>query len=153
MNARRVALLPSVETQTMAFVDAARQGSDITNRWLEFAGFAVYLRYAQSLVLTDALTVGECITLATIKVPTRYRHRGWFWRYCQLCAALVEDSVVLESVVNRALLASLRQRPAFVEFAPKHFVLRKSAPGDWPLAVAERLTSRRAGLTATAPTR
>ncbi len=153
MNARRGPVLPSVEAQTLAFVDAARQGGGITNRWLEFAGFAVYLRYAPSLVLTDALTVGECITLATIEVPTRYRHRGWFWRYCQLCVALVEDGVVLESVVNRALLASLRQRPAFVEFTPKHFVLRKSAPGGWPLTVAERLPSRRAGLTATAPTR
>lgn len=135
MNARRGPTLPSVETQTVAFVDAARQGGYIHNRWLEFAGFAVYLRYAQSLALTDTLVLGECIALAAVEVPVRYRHRGWFWRYCQLCAALVEDGVVVESVVNRAFLASLRQRPQFMEFAPKSFVLRKSTPGHWPLAI------------------
>jgi hypothetical protein len=136
MSARRGLVLPSVETQTLAFVDAARQGGSIRNRWLEFAGFAVYLRYAQSLALTDGLVLGECITLGTLEVPARYRHRGWFWRYCQLCAALVEDGVVVESVVNRTLLASLRLRPGFVEYAPANFVLRKRTPSHWPLTIA-----------------
>lgn len=127
--------LPSVETQTVAFVEFARQGGEIMSTWVEWAGFAVYLRYAPSRRLTDSLEVGECIAISTIHIPDRLQHRGWFWRYCQLCLGLVEDALVLEGVVNPSLRASLRQRPEFFEFHDESFVLRRLPDHRWPLRV------------------
>ena len=73
------------------------------NAWAEWAGFAAYLRYAPSRQLTNALAVGECLAISTIRIPEHLQHRGWLWRYCQLCLCLVDDALILEGVVNPSL--------------------------------------------------
>ena len=127
--------LPTVESQTVEYFDQARNSVLMQPRWLMFEGFKVYLRYRRDFRLSENQTLREVLVIANVEIPERYRRRGWFWRYCQLCAALTEDGVVIEAVRNPGLRERLRQHPAFLEFQKMSFVLQKDQYGDWPLAV------------------
>lgn len=127
--------LPSVEAQTVAFVEYARQEREPMNAKTRWAGFSAYLRYARERRLTDSLVVGECLTIASVYIPDHLQHRGWFWRYCQMCQCLVNDALVLESVINVSLLKALGRRPEFLEFKPDSFLLRRTPDRPWPLSV------------------
>jgi len=130
--------LPSVETQTVAFVEAARAQEEraAISRWLHWRGFNVYLRYWRNYEVGGEV-LGEVIVVASVEIPRRFRRRGWLWRYCQLCYALVEDGLIVESVLNTELRHALSRRAEFVEFLPKTYLLRKRGPGDWPRLVRE----------------
>ena len=128
--------LPSVEAQTIAYFEEARAAArPPMPRWLGFGGFKVYLRYWRNRTLVDGTVLGELLVIASVTIPERYQRRGWFWRYCQLCAALAADDVILECVVNLELLEAVRQRPAFREVGVDNFLLQKAHPRDWPLAI------------------
>ena len=127
--------LPSVEAQTIAFFEEARAAAwPPTPRWLAFGGFKVYLRYWRKRTLVDGTVLGELLVIASVTIPDRYQQRGWFWRYCQLCAALAADGVLLECVHNLELLAAVRRHPAFREVGVRDFLLQKAHPRDWPLS-------------------
>lgn len=121
--------LPSVETQTVAFVEAARAAGRRCNSWLKFRGFRVYLRYERTYESGD-VTLGETLVIANVEIPERFRNRGWFLRYCELCVALVEDAVIVECVYNPHLYASLSRREAFLETKFREFVLLKQRPNE-----------------------
>lgn len=121
--------LPSVETQTVAFVEAARAAGRRCNSWLKFRGFRVYLRYERTYESGD-VALGETLVIANVEIPERFRNRGWFLRYCELCLALVEDAVIVECVYNPHLYASLSRREAFLETKFREFVLLKRPPDD-----------------------
>lgn len=128
--------LPTLETQTVAFVEAARalQSPLPSAQDLRVSGFAAYLRYWRNYEVGSEV-LGEVLVLANIEIPSRCKRRGWFWRYCQLCCALVEDGVIIESVLNERLLEALLRRPAFEAFGSRNFLLRKRGWGDWPLSI------------------
>ena len=106
-NSGRVRRLPSVEAQTIAYFEEARASERLLMpRWLAFGGFKVYLRYWRNRTLPDGTVPGELLVIASVTIPDRYQQRGWFWRYCQLCAALAADGVLLECVHNLELLAA-----------------------------------------------
>lgn len=140
LNLRAEPRLPSIESQTVAFVDYAWSEPEPINVTVNWAGFSVYLRYARQRRLTDELTVGECLAISTVDVPQNKQHRGWFWRYCQLCLGLVSDALVIENVINPALRVGLRQRPVFVEYIPESFVIRRTPDCPWPLRVFQEPT-------------
>jgi hypothetical protein len=124
--------LPSVETQTVAFVEHARsQRRAAVSRWLKWGGFAIYLRYYKHYT-AEGVRIGEVLVIASVESPIRYRRRGWFWRYCQLCLALVDDGLIIESVVNEELIKALSMRPEFVEVSPSTFFLKKRGPDHRP---------------------
>jgi hypothetical protein len=128
--------LPSVEAQTLAYFEEARASERLPMpRWLAFAGFKVYLRYWRKRALVDGTVLGELLVIASVTIPERCQQRGWFWRYCQLCAALAADGVVLECVHNLELLEAVRRHPAFREVGERDFLLQKAQPRDWPLAI------------------
>lgn len=126
MRARQ---LPSVETQTVAFVEAARVAGRRSASWLKFRGFRVYLRYAKTYE-SGEMDLGETLIIANVEVPEPFQNRGWFLRYCELCSALVEDAVVIECVHNLDLHASLSRREAFRETKSREFVLLKRRLGE-----------------------
>lgn len=128
------ARLPSIESQTIAFIEESRAllPRPAKPKWLRWDGFWVYLRYRKDYVC-GGLLLSEAIVIANVEVPRRYQGRGWFWRYCQLCLALTDDALVVEEVLNPHLYAAIKRRPEFVEVAPALFVIRKERPGDWPL--------------------
>lgn len=117
MSARR--LLPSIEAQTVAFVEAARASDrpGITDL-LHWAGFRVYLRYHRNYTVDDRV-IGEVLTIAKVMVPERLQRRGWFWRYCQLCLALVEDAMWSKTYSTRICM-----RPSSVAWS-SNFCPRK----------------------------
>lgn len=125
--------LPSIESQTMAFVARARLKDQKVAEPLEWKGFYVYLRYWRNGYLPPPLDNLEVIVIAAVEVPKRYSRRGWFWRYCQLCALLTQGGVAIESVHNPHLRKALQRRPEFVEYQENNFYLLKRFPGDWPL--------------------
>ena len=128
-------LLP-VETQTVAFVEAARASDrPMQSQWLVWQGYRVYLRYARAYATLDDEALGEVLVIANIEVPGRFRRRGWFWRYCQLCLALVDNGLVIENVHNPYLYAALARHPQFRLSGKYDFVILKRHPGDWPLRV------------------
>lgn len=132
----RVRRLPSVEAQTLAYFEEARASERLPMpRWLAFGGFKVYLRYWRKRTLVDGTVLGELLVIASVTIPERCQRRGWFWRYCQLCAALATDGVVLECVHNLELLEAVRRHPAFREVGERDFLLQKAQPRDWPLAI------------------
>ncbi len=126
--------LPSAESQTIAFMEKVRRErkikavSDI--RW---DGFKVYLRYASKGYLPPPNEHLEVLVIANITVPEKYRRRGWFWRYCQMCLSLAKNGIVIECVLNEQLLAALRRNALFEEYIEGNFFLRKQNPNDWPL--------------------
>lgn len=133
IQTKRRGRLPSLEAQTVAFFENARMyGSNASYR-LAWHGFEAYLRYMPRFELPDGQVVGEVLVIASVAVPAAYRRRGWFWRYCQLCAVLARGGVAVESVNNSRLAAALRRRPEFWEFEDRQFLLRRSAADDWPL--------------------
>jgi hypothetical protein len=132
----RMRRLPSVEAQTLAYFEEARASERLPMpRWLAFGGFKVYLRYWRKRTLVDGTVLGELLVIASVTIPERCQQRGWFWRYCQLCAMLTEDGVVLECVHNLELLEAVRRHPAFREVGVRDFLLQKVHPRDWPLAI------------------
>lgn len=134
--------LPSVETQTIAFIEESRAlPRPAQPRWLRWGGFWVYLRHRRDYRI-GGLLLREAIVVANVEVPPAYEGRGWFWRYCQMCLALTEDALVLEEVLNPHLHAAIKRRPEFVEVAPGTFVLRKKQPGDWPLKLSPHPPNR-----------
>ena len=125
----RTRQLPSVETQTVAFIEAARAAGRRCNSSLKFRGFRVYLHYEQTYESGD-MVLGETLVIANVRSPECFRNRGWFLHYCELCAGLVDGAVVIECVYNARLYASLSRRPAFRETMFREFVLLKRRPGE-----------------------
>jgi hypothetical protein len=124
--------LPSIEAQTMAYIEWARvqnQRAPIS-MWLKWRGISVYLRYAKNYIV-EGEVVGEVLVLASVDVPPSLQRRGWFWRYCQVCFALVEKGLVIESVVSVELAAALSRRPNARIFQKNSYFITKNAPGDW----------------------
>lgn len=135
VQTKRGGRLPSLEAQTVAFFENARRFGGNASYSLRWHGFQAYLRYQPRFELPDGKTAGEILVIASITVPEAYRRRGWFWRYCQLCAALARDGIAIESVNNSRLAAALRRRPEFWEFEPRQFLMKKAGPEDWPLVL------------------
>lgn len=129
----RPSKLPSVESQTLAFVEWARARPTPEAAWLEWDGTRVYLRHWPHSYLPAPWQDLEVLVIANVQLPEQYQRRGWFWRYCQLCAALSRGAIAIESVRNKDLLAALRRHPEFVEYQPAAFLLSKPQPDDWPL--------------------
>lgn len=121
--------LPSVETQTVAFVEAARAARRRSAGWLKFSGFRVYLRY-EPVYKSGDMELGETLVIANVRSPAYFRDRGWFLHYCELCAGLIDCAVVIECVYNPRLYASLSRRKSFRETMFREFVLLKRRPGE-----------------------
>lgn len=126
MKRTKKVVLPSLETQTLAFVAEARAADErVFARCLAWAGFRAYLRVWRDYDAAGEV-LPEVLIIAQIEVPERFRGRGWFWQYCDLCAMLGFDALVIESVVNKRLRASLRARADCVEFAEHNFLRRRA---------------------------
>lgn len=127
--------LPSIESQTVAFLEWARQKPNPVATTLEWDRITIYLRYLRQGYLPRPWETSEILVIASVELPKSYQQRGWFWRYCQLCAALTKNGVAIESVQNLHLLAALRRHPAFIEYQTANFYLRKDKFEDWPLNI------------------
>lgn len=127
--------LPNVETQTIAFFEAARRmPRDLHPTLLYCRGYRLYIRYWRNQPVHGQVR-GELLVIASVSIPLREQRCGWFWRYCQLCLALARDGIILECVNNKDVYAALKRRQQFVEYEPRTFLLEKSGPGDWPLQI------------------
>lgn len=90
--------LPSLELQTMAFVESAMLRKRTQFASLEWNGFRVRLCYSPSVTVASDCTLADVLLILSAEVPLRYRQRGWLTRYCQLCAMLTGDALLVHNV-------------------------------------------------------
>lgn len=129
MMPRRPPKLPSIEAQTIAFIDSCKRGSSIDRASLSYGGFYAYLRYDTRLEIAPGRILNDMLTIANVEIPLKLQRRRWFWRYLQLCAALNDGRILVESVVNPGLRMALQRHAGFeaVDFHGPSFLLRQSA--------------------------
>jgi len=127
--------LPSIESQTIAFLEWARKKSRPIATTLKWDGNHIYLRYWRHGYLPPPWENAEILVIANITVKESYRRRNWFWRYCQLCAALTKHGVVIESVLNERLFKALCRHPEFIQYRSECFYLKKESFEEWPLTL------------------
>ena len=125
--------LPSIEAQTIAFFEYARTiKKPRQSASMDWRKSMVYVRLYKDIEEPRIGLIKEALVIANVVLPKSLQGRGWFLRYCQLCASLAEDGVIIESVGNDKLAEAIRKRPEFIEYLPRYFILKKSHPRDWP---------------------
>lgn len=124
--------LPSMEIQTVAFVEEARATGKLKlmSTPVGWKGFNGFIRYSQNHIAADK-EVGEALIIARIRIPECYRNRSWFWYYLRLCYALVKGGIVLECVVDEHLYNAFSMRPEFIKFQQNSFLLLHDDELDW----------------------
>ena len=115
--------IPSVELQTVQFVQLARaQGVGRETR-LSARGFHVAIEYAPHLPVPDVGEFNGVVAINDVYVPVRYRRRGWFSGYGGLCALLAEQAFIVANAYGPLREALLHQ--GFVEVFSDVLILTK----------------------------
>ncbi|UGS90975.1 hypothetical protein KOL96_24070 [Ralstonia wenshanensis] len=116
--------IPSVELQTVQFVQSARaQGVGRETR-LSARGFHVAIEYAPHLPVPDVGEFNGVVAINDVYVPVRYRRRGWFSGYVVLCALLADQALIVADAYGPLREALLRQ--GFVEVFSDVLILTKT---------------------------
>lgn len=101
-------LLPSVELQTVEFLEVASEAARGRTAQLRYHGFRVSLEYQPELSIPGVGTFKDILVVSDVYVPPRYRRRGWFMTYLKLCWLLVDEALFVDGVygpVREALIA------------------------------------------------
>lgn len=132
---KRICQLPTVESQTLAFVEAAKRTGEWHEMEIEAGGFYVHIKYAPVLYLDPLLfrrtkaRLKNTVSIYAVRIPDAQQRKGWFLRYCQLCSLLVGEALIVDNVE----IPTLRNRLASVGFVPdgrRSMVLQRSQPDD-----------------------
>jgi hypothetical protein len=134
---RRIRRLPSVETQTVewfrfdsAYGWRSRFGWKDTNCDLWRSGFRLYVRGMLRRHEDRQLWV---FTVARVEIPERFRSRGWFGHYLEMCwRTMPHDGLVLEHVQNKRLYDHFSGQPEYIRFAQSFLRLSPRGIGECP---------------------
>lgn len=99
--------VPSVELQTVEFVQMASEASGSHAARLRCHGFRVSLEHETELSVPGVGNLEGVLVITDVYVPVRYRRRGWFTAYLKLCWLLVDQALFVDDVhgaVRDALL-------------------------------------------------
>lgn len=91
-------LLPSVELQTVEFLEVASEAARARTTQLRYHGFRVSLEYQPELSIPGVGTFKDILVVSDVYVPPRYRRRGWFMTYLKLCWLLVDEALFVDEV-------------------------------------------------------
>lgn len=116
--------IPSLELQTMAFMDAARSSATPQQIRLSRNGFRVCLDFEPELSVPGVGDVQGALAISDVYVPARCRHRGWFTHYWQFCRLLAGGTVFIDDLVHLPLRENLL-RHGFREVVPEVMMLGK----------------------------
>lgn len=115
--------VPSIELQTVEFVEFARSQGVSRRGELQRGGFRVTLEYQPECSFPRIGTLKDFMLIADVYVPMRYRSRGWLTSYLKMCLMLVSDGLLVCNVngpVHDALL-----RMGFEHVAPGWVMFKK----------------------------
>lgn len=117
--------IPSVELQTLTFVEMARSKGGSHDTLLRCHGFRVSLEYEQELTVRPFGPLKGVLGVFDVYVPSRYRRCGWLTAYLKLCQMLADEAVVVGDTYGPVREALLRR--GFVEVSPGVPMLIKHA--------------------------
>jgi hypothetical protein len=116
--------IPSVELQTLFFVQTARALKLRSTETLVHDGFEVTLGLVTDTMF-DGDTLSEAIIIYKVLVPEDRRRRGWFTFYIEFCKLLTHDAVLVCNVTSQAINELLFRRD-FCWTADNIYIFRKS---------------------------
>ena len=90
--------VPSVELQTVEFVQVASEAPGPHAAQLRYHGFRVSLEYEPELSVPGLGTFRDVLAITDVYVPPRHRRRGWLRTYLKLCWLLVDDALFIDEV-------------------------------------------------------
>jgi hypothetical protein len=99
--------IPSLELQTLAFVEQARAHAEVQSVHLEWNGISVCLAFWPSTEIDSSMSARNVIAIVEAVVPPELRRRGWFSRYCQFCAMLADEVLLVHTHGMPQLICSL----------------------------------------------
>jgi hypothetical protein len=123
--------LPSIELQTLAFVEAAMLRQRTVFASLEWNGFRVRLGYSPRIKFANECVLADVLLILSAEVPVRYQRRGWFTRYCQLCAMLSGGALLVHNAKLPELIHSL-ERHGFEQEKKDIWTFFKRSDSLWP---------------------
>lgn len=120
---RSLAKVPSVELQTLEFVEIARSVGGSHAALIRHHGIRVLLEYEPVFPVHKLGTLNGVLAILDVYVPPRYQRRGWLTAYLKLCHLLVDEAVLI--AVMRGPVREALMRGGFEEALPGFLMLRK----------------------------
>jgi hypothetical protein len=101
--------IPSLELQTLMFVQSARALKLDQTVELEWNGFKVTVGYSGPRAMRGQV-LKEAITLHSVFVPVKHRRKRWFTFYIEFLKILTEDAVIVTNVQGGFVMLGLARR-------------------------------------------
>lgn len=101
--------IPSLELQTVAFLDRVLVGNEPQSIRLSWNGFRVSLFYEPAFVVSENAPGGPALVISNVYVPLRFRRRGWLTQYWQMCWFVSGIGLALNDVTIPAIQIQLLQ--------------------------------------------
>lgn len=120
--------IPSLELQTIAFLDKVLGGNTPSSIRLDWNGFQTLLSYEPEYFLTSSMPRRPVLVISDVQVPVRFRGRGWltrYWEMCWFCSGLgiIIEPVRYEPLGNSLLRAGFQQ----LDGSPSTYYLKSIA--------------------------
>jgi hypothetical protein len=116
--------IPSIEMQTIAFVDEMRQRRRGGSRHLLWGGFHVYVQFVRTYRNYQVGNYENVFVLHDIDVPERYQRRGWMTYYCRLCWILSDGVFVVANFEDEQVLLGIQRRLGLQRFGDSLYGIR-----------------------------
>lgn len=120
--------IPSLELQTIAFLDEVLGGDAPRSIRLDWNGFHALLSYEPEYFLTDSMPRRPVLVITDVQVPIRFRGRGWLTHYWEMCWFSSGLGIIIEPVryepLGKSLLRAGFQR---LDGSPLTYYLRSIA--------------------------
>lgn len=91
-------VVPSIELQTVEFVEAARALGGARAIELHYGGFRVELEYQSGFFVPGFGDFRGVLIIRRVFVPVRHRERGWLWAYLTMCSRIAEDAIFISCI-------------------------------------------------------
>ena len=114
---------PSVEMQTIEFIEQMRTKDESGVALLQRYGFRVEVEFHTQLPCANGGMLSNVICIVDAYVPPRYRQRGWFTHYLKMCSLLTGDALIIYGLYGPVRDALVRK--GFEQTTPTLLSLEK----------------------------
>lgn len=121
--------IPSLELQTLMFVQSARALNLDQTVELEWNGFKVTVGYSGPRAMRGQV-LKEAITLHSVFVPVKHRRKRWFTFYIEFLKILTEDAVIVTNVQGGFVMLGLARRGFDCAWEETFYYRKLAEPDD-----------------------
>lgn len=115
--------IPSLELQTLAFMQSALASGTPQELRLSRNGFHVWLDFEPEFTIKDGSSLKNIFTITDVYVPIKCRFRGWLTHYWQLCQLQAGGSLLIFGAPPPKLRSNM-QRHGFKEVMPQFWLIQ-----------------------------